>query len=190
MIVIVGSPVGRVEAGRVVAAGTSARIAIAVAAAGRTVQIVGRVGDDAAADGVLQDLVRAGVEHVAILRDPARPTPVTGDGSDREGPARVGPEASPEIDGADVELALRYLTEFRVIVLVEPATSGVADVVTRATDWGEAELIVATASADEESDVRTRAQVVRRDAGEAEAAFERRVAAIAVTLDGGPTSAT
>ena len=188
MIVIVGSPVGRVDAGRVVAAGSSARVAMAVAAAGRTVQIVGRVGDDAAADAVLQDLARAGVGHVAILRDPARSTPVV-DGLDEDGPAVARPDASPEIDGADVELALRYLTEFRVIVLVEPATSAVADVVSHATAWGEAELIVATASADKASEVAGRAQVVSRDTGEAEAAFVDRVAALAVTLDSGPTPA-
>jgi hypothetical protein len=162
VIVVVGSPVGRVDGRRIVADGSSARIAMAAATAGRSVQIVGRVGDDATADAVLQDLARAGVGHVAILRDPARATPVVGDGG----------ATPPEVDGADVDLALRYLTDFRVIVLIEPATDAVNDVVARATDWGAAALIVATP-----------------DGTETEAAFVGRVAAQAVRLDIGPAPA-
>ena len=126
---------------------------------------------------------------MAILRDPARSTPVDDDGTEGDGRSSAGPDAAPEIDGADIELALRYLTEFRVIVLVEPATSAVTDVVTRATDWGESELIVATSSADGAAEDAGRVHVMRRDSGEAEAAFADRVAALAVTLDGGPTQA-
>ena len=44
VIVVVGSPVGRVEAGAVRAAGTPARIALAAAGADRSVQLIGRIG--------------------------------------------------------------------------------------------------------------------------------------------------
>lgn len=159
---------------------------MAIAAAGRETQIVGRVGDDASADAVLQDLARAGVGHVAILRDPARPTPLA------DGRHGIATDPAPEVDGADVELALRYLTEFRVIVQVGPATAAVTDVVGRATEWAEAALIIANPSSGERGglpDVLARAQVVRRDESATEAEFEARVVDLAVGLDASATLA-
>lgn len=192
MIVVVGSPAARLDAGRIVADGSSARIAKAVAAAGRSVQIVGRIGDDAAADAVLQDLARASVGHVAILRDPARATPTTGsEPATVSGGATVA-DAPPEVDAADIELALRYLTDFRVIVIVEPATPAVTEVVARAIEWGGARLIVASETPSEDPsamDLPAGAQVVRPADREAESAFADRVAALAVTLDPGPLAA-
>jgi len=46
VIVVIGSPVGRSDDGVVVAAGMASRIALAAAAAARTVQLVGKIGDD------------------------------------------------------------------------------------------------------------------------------------------------
>ena len=77
------------DAGHIVADGSSVRIAKAIAGAGRSVQIVGRVGDDAAADAVLQDLARAGVGHVAILR--VRPGRRRRPGPSQKRPMRAGP---------------------------------------------------------------------------------------------------
>lgn len=174
MIVVIGSPSGRHEKTRIVAGGLAAGIAIDVAHAGRRVEIVGRIGDDEAADAVLQDLARSAVGHVAMLRDQARPTPVDG-ATDSD--ATPGAPAIPEVEGADVDLALRYLTDFQVIVLVEPIAPSVAEVVVRATEWAQATLVVAG------SMEAARARTVPRHDAETPADYVARVAAIAVGLD-------
>ena len=47
-------------------------------------ELIGRAGDDPAGDAMLLALARASVGHVALLRDPARPTPIVADVSDDE----------------------------------------------------------------------------------------------------------
>src|SRR6476661_586577 len=54
----------------------SSRVALAAARGGAAVQVVGKTGDDETADGVVLDLARGGVGHVALLRDSARATPI------------------------------------------------------------------------------------------------------------------
>ncbi len=123
MIVVVGSPVGRIEAGTTRAGGRAARIALAAAGSGRPVQVIGRIGDDSTADAVVLDLAQQGVGHVALLRDVSHPTPLEASADD---PLDIDdlPPADPirEVDGlpvdaADVTLGLRYLTGFEVVVL-------------------------------------------------------------------------
>src|SRR5437764_8583257 len=118
MIVVVGSPVGRVDGAAIRAAGTPARIAMAAASSDRSVQVIGRIGDDPTADAVLLDLARAGVGHVALLRDVSHPTPLEDpvavpadldEASESTGPTTVHGLA---MDAADVALGLRYLTGF------------------------------------------------------------------------------
>jgi len=131
VIVVIGSPVGRSDDGVVVAAGMASRIALAAAAAARTVQLVGKIGDDPTADSVVLDLTRGGVGHVALLRDPARATPLemapaddepvdleaTDEGAVVGGDATAGPTMGSALESADVDLGLRYLTDFAVVVL-------------------------------------------------------------------------
>ena len=148
MIVIVGSPLARPVADGIVAGGLGSTIARAAATAGSAVQVVGRVGEDAAGDAVLLDLAAAGVGHVAILREPGRPTPALppepGKSPSPDGPAlgealiadaaddvdAADPELSTaglSVDAADLELALRYVPDYRVLVLaadLEPARPG------------------------------------------------------------------
>ena len=150
MIVVIGSPLGRLDdRGAVVAAGSAARIALAAASAGRTVQLVGRIGDDPIADGILLDLTRGGVGHVAILRDAACATPL-------EAPA--GPEVGDDagaadvveqdvagglaLEPADVDLGLRYLTAFEVVVSADPSQTGLTEVVAEAALWAGARLVL------------------------------------------------
>ena len=155
MIVVIGSPAGRLGDGIVLAAGMSARVAIAAAAAGRTVQLVGKIGDDPTADGVLLDLARARVGHVALLRDPARATPMEpvpdegpDDATDEEldGVRTTASDpvagAGPALEAADVELGLAYLTDYAVVVLPEPADAATVAVVAAAARWGEARMVV------------------------------------------------
>jgi len=146
VIVVVGSPVARDADGRLAPSGLAAEVALAAAAAGATVQLVGKVGDDDAGDAILVALAAAGVRHAATLRDPSNATPAwtptTADAGAEAGAAE-GPLADEETDeepgpglppglaleAADVDLALRYLADFRVIVLaadLDPATVRVA----------------------------------------------------------------
>jgi hypothetical protein len=173
VIVVVGSPSGRHDGARVVAGGLAAGIAIEAARGGRHVEIVGRIGDDAAADAILQDLARSGVGHVAILRDQARPTPL----EPGPGQGTADDPLVPEADGADVDLALRYLTDFQVLVLVEPAAPSVVEVVVRATAWAEAVLVVAG------STEAAGARLVPSGEGEPPTDYVVRVAALAADLD-------
>ena len=156
MIVVVGSPRARLaQPGSIVAAGLAAHVALAAAAAGAPVQIVGRVGEDAAGEGALLDLAQRGVGHVAVLRDPARATPIdqpnaTSDadadavvgGLDAEPDPVIAPLDAPSIDAADLELALRYLPDYRVIVIAEPVAADVLRVAASAVGWSGSALVV------------------------------------------------
>jgi hypothetical protein len=147
MIVVIGCPTGRVADGVIAAAGMSSRVALSAAGAGRTVQLVGRVGDDPTADAVVLDLARGGVGHVALLRDGTRATPLEPAEPDEPDGTEIddadddaGP--SPVLESADVDLGLRYLTEFSVLVIAEPVDRATTSVVAEAAGWGDARLIV------------------------------------------------
>jgi hypothetical protein len=154
VIVVIGSPIGRLDDDVLAAGGTASRVALAAARLGRTVQLVGKTGDDPTADAVVLDLARGGVGHVALLRDPGRETPletVWPDAIDDDA-AEVDPDLrganpapippGPALEAADVELGLRYLTDFAVVVLAEPADPETIAVVADAARWGEARMIL------------------------------------------------
>ena len=131
-------------------AGLAAAIAVAAAAAGSRVELIGKVGDDPHGDAVLLALARHFVGHVATLRDPARPTPVTPAVDDpvaldeTEGgaaEAMATPAEDPVLDAADVGLALRYLPELAVIVAVH-ASPEVLEETVAASGWAQTALIV------------------------------------------------
>lgn len=153
MIVVVGQPVFRPLEDRPAVGGLAARIAIAAAAHDRAVQLVGKAGEDPEGDAVVLALARGGVGHVALLRDagmstPRAPRPVDGDADAPDNgddvPAAQAAPASdgPDLDAADVDLALRYLTTFSVLVLGEPADPEVIRVGAAAAGWADARLIV------------------------------------------------
>ncbi|OGO57799.1 MAG: hypothetical protein A2Z32_14660 [Chloroflexi bacterium RBG_16_69_14] len=158
MIVVIGSPVARLVDGVLTADGAASQVALSAAATGRTVQLVGRTGDDATADGVVLDLTRGGVGHVALLRDPARATPLETPSETDDGPEATDPSSAPKtaagrgdpvttsvgssLDAADVDLGLRYLTDFAVVVLAEPAAPDVVGIAAEAARWGGARLIL------------------------------------------------
>lgn len=128
VIVVLGTPVWR-DTPPAGPAGTACRIAVAAAARGTRVELVGRVGDDRPGDALVIALAQSGVGHAAVLRDPARPTPlaatpIEADGPDDEPPAATTPVATPPVDEprlepADVSLALSYLTAFSVLVVTD-----------------------------------------------------------------------
>lgn len=201
MIVVIGHPVLRAPGLGNGADGPAARIAIRAAAAGRAVELVGKVGDDPDGDRLLLALAEAGVGHVALLRDPARRTPVvTADAPDPddEGPTDdadpttdnplrpiIEPPDSaawPTLEPADVELALRYLTDYRVIVVAEPGRPDLVEVAAAAAGYGEAALIVLTAPG---GDGPRGATVIEQPDADPDGAFATLVGTLAADLDAG-----
>jgi hypothetical protein len=154
VIVVIGAVVGqRRGPSEMEPAGAAAGAAMAAAAAGATVEIVTRVGDDAPGDAVVLALAQAGVGHVATIRDAGRRTPVLGDTADAADPAAdatqaettaAGAAEAPALDAADVGLALRYLSDYRVIVLLHQTDPGILREASAAAGWAGAHLVVVT----------------------------------------------
>jgi len=201
VIVVVGSPVGRIVDGRITLAGMAGETARAAAAAGAEVQLVGRVGDDPAADALLLQLAAAAIGHVAVLRDPARPTPVGGeadaDGPDDPEPFDGGTEPTVlrpvpiELDAGDVDLGLRYLTEFAVLVIEPPASPDVLRVAIDGAGWANAALILVV-DGGTPSDVGSAPDTIVLEApvDDPDGAFATVVGRLAAALDAGADPAT
>ena len=192
MIVVVGSPVGRVEAGAVRAAGTPARIALAAAAGDRSVQLIGRIGDDPTADAVLIDLAKGGVGHVALLRDVSHATPLElsaaapADLDDSPEPTPAPTVGGLPMDAADVGLGLRYLTGFEVVVFADGQDPAVRSVVADAARWAGARLIViADGASSPAADLPADAVVFQAPEADPDGVFAALVARFAVALDAG-----
>ena len=171
MIVVVGNPNARSSPTGIEAGGPAAFVALAAAAAGSEVQLVARVVDDAAGDAMLQHLTAAGVAHVATLRQP--PTP---DG--------------PILEAADLDLALRYLTNVGVLVLAEhdPALARVA---VDAAAWNHAALVVLLPpGAPVPDDLPAEATVLASPDSDPDGAFGSLVGGYAAALDAGADPAT
>jgi len=165
VIVVIGALGLRGSVHEPVPDGLAPEIARAAAAAGARVELISKAGDDPAGDAVLIALASAGVGHVATLRDASRHTPVRSlpdEPTDPADPALdldVGAErnghegtpvelpepadAQPALDAADVELALRYLTDFEVVVAVHASPPLLAEAV-KAAGWSSARLVVVT----------------------------------------------
>jgi hypothetical protein len=154
VIVVIGEVIGR-QSGQdgIEPAGATAAVAMAAVAAGGTVEIVTRIGDDAAGDAVVLGLAKSGVRHVATIRDAGRRTPVIPETADGEDPiidatpvdaTPDGAAAAPSLDAAGVGLALRYLDDYRVIVLLHPADPAIIREASEAAGWASAELVVVT----------------------------------------------
>ena len=215
MLVVVGIPAWQPAAddpakGR--AAGPAVEVARGAVAAGARVELVGKVGDDPVADRLLLDLARAGIGHVAVLRDPGLPTRVlppapprdadaTADEDDAirlalevdtpevagsDGRSRWPPAGSPDLvlEAADLELALRYLIDFRVLVVADDLAAPAVRVVGDAAAFAGATL-VAVAAAGSAPTLPEDATVLERPDEDPEAEFARLVGSYAAALDHG-----
>jgi ribokinase len=192
VIVVIGHPTA-VQAGeRVRPGGTAALAAIEAARAGASVQLVGRIGDDAAGDAVLMALARANVGHVALLRDPSRPTPVlvedgvpddVDDDLVEPGAVQVQDGSRPTLDAADVELGLRYLTDYRVIVLAEPLPDEVVKVASDAASYSGAELVAVASGA--VPALPARALVIEAASAQGDSAVASLLGTVAAAIDAG-----
>jgi len=216
VIVIVGSPAARPVGQGIVAAGLSSDIARAAATSGAAVQIVGRVGEDAAGDEVLLSLAAGGIGHVAMLREPGRPTPTTSpegnssaspDGPalgevlldgvgllDDAGPLADGDGATPPVglslDAGDLELALRYIPDYRVLVVATDLEASALDAVVAAAGWSGAHLVVLLPGGAPASSIPDGATALQRPATDPDGDFAAMVAGYAVALDRGDEPGT
>jgi pfkB family carbohydrate kinase len=198
VIVVVGRPAGRVNDGVITAGGAVSRVALAAAAAGRSVQLVGKIGDDPAADAIVLDLARHGVDHAALLRDPTWTTSIEQDPEQEGGPipwddapaadrpAGSVPAASgSRLDPADVELGLRYLTDFRVVVVAEASPVEVIAVAAEAARWDASRLILVTdPQGDIPADLPDDAIVLEAPDSDPDGVFADLVGTLAAGLDG------
>ena len=129
MIVVIGSVTAHTEGLIYRVGGYATTVALALAAAGEPVELVSKVGVDPAGEAVIAKLAAGGIGHVALIRDAARAT--------------AGDEANAlQMDAADVQLALRYLTSFDAVLLVDPTDDSVASTVLDACAYVGARLVM------------------------------------------------
>jgi hypothetical protein len=154
MLVVIGPVRARRTGEDVVPDGLTVGIAMRAAAEGSRVEVITKLGDDGLGDAVLIALGQAGVGHVATLRDAAHATSVRTDavGADPAAEPDEAPTARPTATGADalagpvletgdVQLALRYITDFTSLVAVHLPQSVLGEVIDAAV-WGSARLVV------------------------------------------------
>jgi len=194
MIVVVGNPIARAPDAGGGLAGVPAGVAAAAARAGATVQLVGKAGEDRAGNDLMLALARAGVGHVALLRDPAHATPIVEalDQDDEMADAATDapsviptdPAERPSLDAADVELALRYLPDYTTVVVAEPQSDAVVTIVVDAAAFSGAALLLvvdkATVSAPPASAV-----VFEAPTSDPDGAFATMLGELAAAIDRG-----
>jgi sugar/nucleoside kinase (ribokinase family) len=218
VIVVIGDPSLR-PAGATATAepdGPAAAIARACAQAGATVQLAGKVGDDPPGDEILLGLTRHGIGHVALLRDPGTVTsvgtPVAASIADED----VAPDERPETDAEsepvaasadrgrppapasvlapeDLDLALRYLSSFTVLIVAQPLQPATLAVAVESAAYSGAHLILIDAT---EAETATVSNVPVDDitalespAGDPDGDFAGLVGRYAAALDGGTPAA-
>lgn len=190
MIVVVGNPSWR-PGPPAAPHGRAARLAVAAAALGARVELVGRAGDDRAGDALLVALAQAGVGHAALLRDPARPTPLAALADpDDDGvlePAATAPATAPGpvLEPADVALGLRYLREFAVLVVADGVPADCVPVAAEAAAFAGAHLVVLAADDRAAAAAPADATVLAAPPDDGGDAFTGFVARYAAAVDGG-----
>ncbi len=204
MIVVLGTPGWR-DSEPARPAGLACEVALAAAARGRRVELVGRIGDDAAGDALAFALSRAGVGHAAVLRDPARATArvaadgaaaddaalhddpfrdAAGDAADSSAPPQS--VEGPRLDPADVSLALSYLTAFSVLVVTDDVPTAALPAAIDGAAFAGAHVVLLLPSGATAPDGLPETSTVLAIPDEAEAgAFGTVVGVYAEGLDGG-----
>jgi hypothetical protein len=148
----------------------AASIARRAAGTGARTEIVGVAPVGAAGDRQLAALAAAGVGHATVIRSGAS-----------------------GIEAADLELALRYLPEIRVVVLAAP-TAGLLEAALAATSWLGAALLLIGPLDSEAAALLDAAEpapiVLAPPARDPDDAFAGVVAALAARLDAGDAPAS
>jgi hypothetical protein len=128
--------------------GTAPEIAAAAAADGAAVEIVTKIGEDGTGEELLLALARAGVGHLAVLRDPSRTTSLAPDeielpdddgdhvptllAEQEETAARLSPAGmggaarSTDPEPADLALGLRTCATTAVVAVADRGRGGAA----------------------------------------------------------------
>jgi len=195
VIVVVGNPIARAPDSGGGLAGIPAQAAAAAVRAGATVQLVGKAGEDRAGDDLMLALARAGVGHVALLRDPAHATPIV-DAVDPDDetlapiaePPRVRPADAaerPSLDAADVELALRYLADYTTVVVAEPQPEAIVTIVVDAAAFAGAALILLVDGAGTGPTPPASAVVFEAPPDDPDGAFATMIGELAAAIDRG-----
>lgn len=181
MIVVVGQPFARRTAAGWVADGSAVRVAAAAVEAGGRVELLGRIGEDEAGEGIVLDCARRRIGHAALIRSSGRATPVLD-----------GPEGGSEplgLDDGDVELGLRYFVDLAVVAVVDPLPSSALEAAARIAAAQDAALIVATERGATLPDVvlelSPRLVVLETPGPEGRAAFDALVGRLAAGLAAG-----
>lgn len=190
MIVVVGRAAYLERVTGPEAFGLAARVALSATKHGKAVQLVGKLGEDDAGDAVVLALAKGGVGHVAVLREAGIPTArahlAEDEGIEAGGPGTDEGDGGPTLDATDVDLALQYLTDFAVLVLVDPADGATAAVVADAGRWAGARLIVVLSSdASIPDGLPADAIVFEAPDSDPDGVFASMVGAFAAALDGG-----
>jgi hypothetical protein len=165
------------------------------------VQLVGKVGEGVAGDAVLLSLARSRVGHVAVLRDASTKTTVApsaatsehilDDDDDDDDDPTADPTADPRrgdqsrLDSGDLELALRYLPDYRVVVVADPLDEPALGTVVAAARWAGAQLIVVVPSGSHAARMPEDATVLESPEHDPDGAFGAVVGAYAAALDRG-----
>jgi bifunctional ADP-heptose synthase (sugar kinase/adenylyltransferase) len=191
VIVVVGTPAWR-EADPAGPDGRACLIALAAARRGAGVELVGRAGEDRAGDALMVALARVGVGHVALLRDPTRPTPIVAPAleapslldDDGEEPARPSSDG-PILEPADVSLGLRYLPSYDVIVVSDDVDPTIVAVAGEAAAFGDAHLVVLVPAGGAAADGAAGATVLEAPVTDPDGAFADLVGSYAAALDAG-----
>jgi hypothetical protein len=174
-------------------------IARAAAAAGSEVQVVGKVGEDPGGDAILLDRAAADVGHVAILRDPSRSTPATRPApvdepafDEDDGDRPNADDADPmtivsglSLEAADIELALRYLPDYRVLVVADSLAEPSLRVALAAASWNGAALVVIVPAGATQPAAGDDATVIEAPPDDPDDAFAGIVGAYAAAIDRG-----
>ena len=199
MIVVIGSTAVRPgEPGRrATASGLAADIGLGAVEGGSVVQLVGKIGDDPAGDALLVALAEAGIGHAAILRDPSRPTPASSvppadpdedpfssDPPAEEVPGAAAP-AGPALDAEDLELALRYLPDHRVVVVAERLGPDALASVANDCSYVGAQLILVLGTGATAAGLPPEATILEAPDDDPEGVFGRTVGLFAAAIDQG-----
>lgn len=194
VIVVVGTPAWR-AAEPAGPDGRACRVALAAAERGAAVELIGRAGDDPAGDAMLLALARGHVGHVALLRDPARPTPILAAGTDDELSVTSDADAvatprpaihGPILEAADVALGLRYLPAYDVIVVTDDVAADVIPVAAEAAEFASAHLVVLVSEGSTPPDgLPDNALLLEAPADDPDGAFAILVGLYAAALDAG-----
>jgi hypothetical protein len=196
VIVVVGLPAyADSPDGEKCAAGLAVEVAASARRRGAQVELVGKIGNDGAGDAVVVALGRMGIGHAALLRDPARPTPVLAVDAaddaaevDADSPtARLLPEdadARPALEAADLDLALSFLPEAGVVVLADPISDSAIAAGIEGAAFAGARLIVLVPAGSAPPAVPVDATVLEAPVDD-DGSFGRMVGVFAGALDAG-----